>query len=113
MHEYAVVENIVALAGEQAGNYSAKKVTKINLVIGELTSIEPEALEMYFEILSQGTILEGAELSFKTIAAELKCEECGEIFEKKRSIIECPKCRKLGRFTGKGYEFFMESIEIE
>jgi len=113
MHEYAVVENIVELAGNEANNHGAKKVTQINLVLGELSSIEPECLEMYFELLSKGTVLEGAKLYFKSILAELKCEQCGEIFKKNRSIIECPKCGKFGRFTGKGYEFYMESIEIE
>jgi len=113
MHEYAVVENIVALAEKEAQNHSAQKVTQINLVIGELASVQPESLEMYFELLSKDTVLEGAILRFKSVPAELKCEGCGETYEKKRSVLECPKCGSFGSFTGKGFEFYMESIEIE
>lgn len=113
MHEYAVVESIVRLAEDQARNHGAKKVIQINLVIGEMTGIEAESLEMYFELLSKGTVLEAARLNFTYIPAEFECEKCKEIYTKVKSAIECPVCGSLGRMTGKGKEFYMESIEVD
>lgn len=113
MHEYAIVENMVSLVEDEAKKYETGNVTQINLVIGELASVEPEAIKMYFDLLSKDTILEGAKLSFKLIEAEMKCDECGEVFLKSRSIIECPKCGRIGKFTGKGKEFYIESIEVK
>lgn len=113
MHEYAVTENLVALVLDESKRVGAKKVKLINLVIGEISSILPESVNMYFELMVKGTLLEGAELNFKKVEAELKCNSCGKAFPKNKNQFECPGCGGLGVFTDRGKEFYIESIEIE
>ncbi len=113
MHEYALTKSMIKLVLEEAGNAQAGKVTEIRLVVGELSSVIPECIEMYFELLADGTMLQGARLIFTYIDAELKCGPCGRLFLKKQSGIECPDCGGLGTFTEKGREFYVESIEVE
>lgn len=113
MHEYAITQNMVVLVIEQAQKSGATKVVAINLVVGELSSMVPECIELFFEPLSKGTIAEGAKLNFKCLNAELKCKVCEKVFPKKENGIECPECGGSGVFTDQGYEFYLESIEVE
>lgn len=113
MHEYAITESIVGLVLEEAKREQAEKVSEIKLVIGELSSIVPECIEMYFEVLSEGTILKGAKLVFINVEAELRCSSCGTKFLKRESGIECPLCGSLGMLTTKGTEFYIESMVID
>lgn len=113
MHEYAITESIVQLVSEEAKKANANKITVINIVAGEISGVIPECIELYFESIAEGTLLEEAKLNFEVVKAELKCTSCGEIFLKKKNEIECPKCGGTGRFTEKGKEFYIESIEID
>ena len=113
MHEYSITESLIALILEEGERVRAEKVRSINLVIGELAAILPECIEMYFAVIAKGTILEDAQLNFKEVQAELRCNLCGEIFLKNKNRLECPECGGLGVFTDKGKEFYIESIEIE
>ncbi len=113
MHEYALTESMIKLVLEEACNAQASRVTEIRLVVGELSSVIPECIEMYFELLSEGTMLQDAKLIFTHMDAELKCGSCGRLFMKKQSGIECPDCGGMGTFTEKGREFYVESLEVE
>jgi hydrogenase nickel incorporation protein HypA/HybF len=52
MHELPVVMDIVRVIGEEANKRSLKKITQIDLVIGELSAIMDESVQMYFEIIA-------------------------------------------------------------
>ncbi|MEJ2277983.1 MAG: hydrogenase maturation nickel metallochaperone HypA [Candidatus Lokiarchaeota archaeon] len=79
MHEFAFAYNIFQVAEETAKKYNAKRITEVLLEIGELTLIVPELLKMSFEMATQGSIAEGAELVIKIVPGEIKCRKCGEI----------------------------------
>jgi hydrogenase nickel incorporation protein HypA/HybF len=77
MHEFSMMENILRIALIEARNYSAKRILVINLVVGELTFLNIDQLRFAFEILSEGTLAEEAELNIETMAARIKCSRCG------------------------------------
>ncbi len=113
MHEYAVTQEIIKMSDEEAKAAGAKKITKINLVIGDLSTFIDESVQMYFDIISKGTLAEGAKLIFKRIPAEFKCNSCDNVFIKPKTGFDCPKCGAMGSPTGVGEEFYIESIEVE
>jgi len=98
-------------AAEKAG---ARRVTAINLVIGDLTSIMDESVQFYFDFLSRETPAQGAQLNFKRESAQATCLDCGHEFEVGAPLMAlCPACEGVRlRITG-GREFFIESIEVE
>lgn len=65
MHEYHIVEGIVKQILEKAKTLNASKIIRATLMLGELSGLKEEPIRMYFEILSKGTMLEGAELVIK------------------------------------------------
>jgi len=56
MHEFSVTESLLALALEKAGQAGAGRVTRINLVLGEMSGVVGECVQFYFEALSRDTI---------------------------------------------------------
>lgn len=113
MHEYAVTKNIVDIAVSEAERANASRITGITLVIGDLSSIIDESVQLYFDIISKGTIAEGAELVFKRIPAVFRCTTCGIEFNKPYRGFECPECGRPGMLVGAAKEFYIESMEVE
>lgn len=113
MHEASVTEALVKLALEAAAKEGAKKVTALNLVVGEATGYMRESLEFYFGIFAKGSILEGAALNMSYVKPKLKCPACGLVFERQRFSFECPACGAQGLMTGFGNEFYIDTMDIE
>jgi len=65
MHELAVTESILEIATQTAKEHAATKVTDIYLRLGQLSSIVDESVQFYWDIISQGTLAEGAELHLR------------------------------------------------
>jgi hydrogenase nickel incorporation protein HypA/HybF len=112
MHEYFVTQQLVKIAEDELKNIHFKKVTRIKVVVGELSGIIDESLKFYFDILTKGTILEGAQLEIIPKKALLYCQKCSEYFERTKDFT-CPKCLSLGKLTEHGKEFYIESIEVD
>jgi len=113
VHELSVTQSLVDMVLEEAQKREIKKVTKVTIVIGELTGLESESIQFYFGVLSENTVAEGAELVFKKIKAQFKCGQCGNIFERVNFTFNCPVCGSTGVLVDKGKEFYIESIEVE
>ena len=112
MHEYAVTKSIINLVVEEAKRANAGNIIEIRLVIGDLSTIIDESIQMYFDIISEGTLAQGAKLSFRRIKAEFKCIKCNSVFIKPDKGFNCPYCGELGTPTDIGREFYIESIEV-
>lgn len=112
MHEMAVSEDILRIVTAYAERGGANKVTHVYLVIGELSSFVDDSIQFYFNLLTPGTIVEGAELHFERIKTRFRCRKCGHEFEPEERNWMCPKCRALGGDVIAGKEFYVDSIEI-
>lgn len=113
MHEYAITKSIVRLVIEEAEKVNASRVSQIHLVIGDLSSIIDDSVRMYFNLIAEDTVAEGAELVFERIKAEFYCKSCGKRYEKPIQGFACPQCGSLGSPTDVGKEFYIKSIEVE
>jgi hydrogenase nickel incorporation protein HypA/HybF len=113
MHEYHIVEGILAQIIQTAKNNHAAKVSKVSLVMGELSGFEDSSIRLYFDNLSQGTIVQGAELMIKTLPAKLKCAKCDMVFERRNKGLNCPKCGSPGTLLRTGNGLYIENIEVE
>ena len=113
MHELAITQSMLDLVVEQAEKAGAKEVGRINLVIGEMTGVVGDCVQFYFNFLSQGSIAEGAALSFKIIPTMARCRDCDKAFELKEFDWNCPYCQGNSMEIIAGKELFVESIEVE
>lgn len=113
MHEMAITASVIQLAVTEAEKAGASRITQITLVIGELSSILDDSVQLYFDMLSEGTLAAGATLAFIRHPATLRCRDCGRTFPKHGRQFTCPHCGGPGALTGDAKEFYIESIEVE
>jgi hydrogenase nickel incorporation protein HypA/HybF len=112
MHELAVTESILEIATQTAKEHAATKVTDIYLRLGQLSSIVDESVQFYWDVISQGTLAEGAQLHFTHVPARLRCKDCGTEFELTEELTPCPACQSITLEIIQGEEFQVDSIEI-
>lgn len=112
MHEYPITKRIIEIAQEYAIKNEAAEVKVINLVVGEYCGYVASSIELYFELIAQGSLCEKAKLNIERIIPKLKCNSCGELFIRKPLSFECPNCNGEGSPIEIGQEFFIRSIEV-
>jgi hydrogenase nickel incorporation protein HypA/HybF len=109
MHELALSRAIVDAALAHA---EGRRVVAVNVSLGALRQAVPESLELYFQILSDGTLCEGALLNVRQTPARLRCE-CGEEWELTEPSFRCPACGGAETTVLSGEELRVDSIEVE
>ncbi|MGI6204852.1 MAG: hydrogenase maturation nickel metallochaperone HypA [Anaerovoracaceae bacterium] len=113
MHELPITEHIVKMAETHCRENGGSRVLRINLVCGDYSGFVPESIHMYFDIITEGTMCEGAEVDIRRVKPKLRCPNCGTLFERELFSFACPECGTDGEPTDIGKEFYIESIEIE
>ncbi len=113
MHEYPITEHIVHMAEEHCRKAGAGKVVRIDLVVGDYSGYVPESIRMYFDLIAEGSLCEGAALGITRIKPQLRCPACGTLFHRQPMSFACPECGADGEPTEIGKEFYIESIEVE
>jgi len=113
MHELGITESILQIALSQAEKQDAKKIVKINLRIGELSEVVEDCVRFYFDLISKGTIAEGASIDVENMPVRVRCSQCKGIFEAPDLIFMCPQCQVLSAEIISGKELDVTSIEIE
>lgn len=113
MHELSVTENILEIAVRHGQNAGASRITHLYLVIGELSSIIDDSVQFYWDMISENTLAEGAELHFKRIPTQINCLECGHDYSPVNGEFACPECGSIRIKVKSGEEFFLEAIDIE
>lgn len=113
MHEYPITQQIIKIAENHAAEAGSHKVKAVNLVVGDYSGFIGESIQMYFDIISEGTVCEGAKINIQRVKPQLQCRDCGTYFERKAFSFECPECGGEGRPTKIGKEFYIDTIEVE
>ncbi|OGC11606.1 hypothetical protein A3K48_03785 [candidate division WOR-1 bacterium RIFOXYA12_FULL_52_29] len=113
MHEATVAEAILGLVLKSIPPETLL-VKKINLVVGALSGIEKESLDLYFAELSKGGKAAGAELNFSIKPAKLVCTVCGKVnlFNGREKLQEkCLSCGGLNKLETEKL-FYIDHVEV-
>ena len=113
MHELSITESLLKTASDYVQKNKAKRVTALNLVIGELSGIIDESVQFYWDMISENSICEKSILHFDKRQAIMKCMTCDNEFSLDGELSPCPSCSSMDLKFISGNEFLLESIEIE
>lgn len=113
MHEVSIAEQIKDVVIQKLKEHNCKKVKSINLLIGEMTSIVPDALKFAFDVVSKKTPMENASLRIKILKTKAKCRICSSEFIIRDYAFICPKCDAADIEIKQGREMVIQTIEME
>lgn len=113
MHELPITQSLLDLVLKHAEEAGGGKVTNIYLVVGKLSSVVDKSVQFYWDIISEGTAAEGAELHFRQTPLEMECLECGAVFEPEEFSYTCESCSGLRVRVKGGAEFLLEAMDLE
>ena len=115
MHELAVTESILNVVLKHAQKNGVRQVLGIALRVGELSDLEDEWIQRYFDYLSKDTLAAGAKLNIERVPVVFRCEPCGHDFPVRiRDIdqVRCPLCQGEKMTLVSGREYFIKNIEV-
>lgn len=113
MHELPITESIVRIAKEEAEKHNASKVKEIRIKVGELSGLIPDCIQLYFDMVSEGTIVHGAVLKIDKIPIKIRCNDCGFEEELPQRQFNCSKCQSFNVKVIGGNEYLIDSMEVE
>ena len=110
MHEMSITQGIIDICESHAGG---RRVLSIDVEIGELSSVVPDAIEFCFEACSQGTMLQGAQLNIIRIPGRGHCLECAADTPLATMFGTCQQCGGYQITIISGEEMRVREIEVD
>ena len=110
MHELSIAESIVRIADRHA---AGRPVSRVDVRVGHLRQVVPSALEFAFELMAQGTAVEGAELAMEVVPAAGLCRACGIETALPDFPFHCGLCGGFDIEVTRGEELSVDSLELE
>jgi hydrogenase nickel incorporation protein HypA/HybF len=109
MHELAVGQAIVDKVSARAGSRAVHQVT---VRIGHLTQVVPDALQFAWQMLTEGTPLEGCLLEIEHVPAVVVCGQCGERTELDWPVLACATCGTADVALVSGEELLVATMDV-
>jgi hydrogenase nickel incorporation protein HypA/HybF len=110
VHELALADAIVAIAEQHA---RGRRVARVELDVGYLRQVVPDALRFAFELVAEGTCAEGAELAIDEVPATVLCGACGADTRVDAFPLACARCGSVDVEIAAGEEFSISALELE
>lgn len=85
-------------------------MTHVTLEIGKLSAVLPDAVRFCFDVVSQGTVVEGAELEIIEPPGTAECRICGTHFELEQLYGRCPGCESVDLIRLTGEELLIKQM---
>ena len=110
MHEMSIAGSMLEIVRRHAGG---RQVTRVELRVGHLRQIVPDALGFAFGIVARGTEAAGAELVMQEVPACVRCATCGAESELAAFPARCQACGSADVKVEGGDELLVQSLELE
>lgn len=113
MHEMSIAQNLLEIVQEHVEqlHWNHARVKTIRMRIGEMAGVVPESLRFCFEVASEGTVAQGAELAIEEMPTLCHCPKCGCHFRVESFAFICPSCQSIEVRLISGNE--LDVVELE
>ena len=113
MHEFSIAEDLSAIVLDTALSNNLSKVSKVNIIFGQMIQIVPDIFEFAFIETVKNSVAEGAQLNIEILPIKMECMNCGNYFQVNENRFECRNCGSTDLGIIQGNELFIKSIEGE
>ena len=108
MHELAITEGVVQAVTQRL---PGTPIACVHLEIGAMSGVVADSVRFCFELVTEGTTLEGARLDISEPPARCRCRDCGAEFEPENVIALCGcGCADVAILAGQ--ELRITSVEV-
>jgi hydrogenase nickel incorporation protein HypA/HybF len=108
MHELSITNSIVEAVTDRTGD---AKVAAVQLRVGKLSGVLPDAMRFCFDMVTAGTTLQGARLDICEPEGKGHCRRCGNDFALPDPVLLCP-CGSADVQVLSGRELSIASVEV-
>jgi hydrogenase nickel incorporation protein HypA/HybF len=109
MHELSIVSSVVESVVERTG---PRRVTRVRLSIGRLSGVVVDSIRFCFDLVAEGTTLEGAVLQVEEPGGHCRCLDCATEFDVDDPIVLCPACSGANVDVLSGRDLRIVSVEV-
>jgi hydrogenase nickel incorporation protein HypA/HybF len=110
MHELSIADAIVRIACRHA---EGRRIEAVEVKVGHLRQVVPDALAFAFTLVAEGTECEGAELVMETVPAAGVCRSCRAESEFEGFPLACRGCGSLDVELVRGEELLVDAVTME
>jgi len=112
MHEYSIADSLIELAEDAARTADLDHVDVVHLQLGALSGVVGELLSFCFDVATNGTLLQDAELRIEHIPVEIYCAVCECVLQlDDTQDLCCPLCGTPTMDVRQGREIKLVSLE--
>ena len=111
MHEYSIVQALLAQAAAEARRHGARAVHRLTVTVGELSGVETSLLATAYDTFRAGTVCAEAPLEIRPVEARWQCPSCEKAIQR-GAVLACPRCRRPARLLD-GDDIVLETMELE
>lgn len=113
MHEMTLVESVLQIVEDAARREGLRRVRAVWLEIGQLSSVEPEAMRFCFDAAARDGVAAGARLEIIRTAGAAWCSDCAERVVLAELGAPCPRCGGYQLRVTEGAAMRVTEIEAE
>ncbi len=113
MHEMSLCEGVLQILQAEAGKQGFRRVKTVWLEIGELSSVEVEAMRFSFDVVMKNTLADSAQLIIIDKPGIAWCMQCAKTVSVKQRYDACPDCGSYQLQITGGDEMKIKELEVE
>jgi hydrogenase nickel incorporation protein HypA/HybF len=109
VHELSICQAILDTVEARSGG---RPVRRVDVRIGHLRQVVPDALRFAWEMLTEGSGLSGCELGIESVPAVVRCLSCGSNTTLDLPVLACATCESHDVELLSGEEFQLASFDV-
>jgi len=113
MHEMSIATGLLESVLEAAAANDGGRVEQVELEIGAMRLVVPEALEMAWSIVSAETPAAGSVIKTTEIPIKARCRACGNVFSPEIADFLCRECLRADVEILEGDDIILKAIVCE
>jgi hydrogenase nickel incorporation protein HypA/HybF len=113
MHEFSLAQNVVDIAALEAKKHGVSKILELEIEVGVLSGVDPEAFQSAMEMVCENTLLSDTLVKILPKPGKGICGTCRREYEMKDRLTLCPDCENFPSEISGGLEFRVVSMLAE
>jgi hydrogenase nickel incorporation protein HypA/HybF len=113
MHEMSLAEGVRGIVEDAARAQGFSRVKAVVLEIGDLSSVQTDALCFCLEVVLRDTLAEGAEICVETVPGAGYCKQCARTVTIGQRYDACPECGSYQVQATSGMEMRVRELEVD